>query len=142
MNTLEVSQAIVDVLNNIDLGIESKVNPIAPFASQSYSVTEPKGTILVYLDTIKGYEPPRRMVDGRHSRELKKVSRFAIAVGVRKAEELDALCETIEGALSFLALGNGTEELMPVAWSKMSKSEDAVYWRQLWFETTISRRLI
>ena len=142
MNTLEVSQAIVDILNKIDLGVESKVNPIAPFASQSYPVTEPKGTILVYLDTVKGYEPPKRMVDGRHSRELKKVSRFVIAVGVRKAEELDFKCETIEEALSFLALGNGIEELMPVAWSKMSKSEDAVYWRQLWFETTISRRLI
>lgn len=142
MTTLEVSQAIADILNNLSLGVEAKVNPIAPYANQQYSVTEPYGVILIYLDTVKAYEYSKKMVDSsRNNKDLNKISRFVVSVGIRKVDELDSKCEEIENALAYCIVGDGVSELLPVAWSRMNKNEDSVYWRQIWFETTIRRRI-
>lgn len=142
MTTLKVSQVIADILNNLSLGVEAKVNPIAPYANQQYSVTEPNGVVLTYLDTVKAYEYSKKMVDSsRNNKDLNKIGRFVISVGVRKVDELDSKCEEIENALAYRTVGDGVSELLPVAWSRMNKNEDSVYWRQIWFETTIRRRI-
>lgn len=142
MTTLEVTQAIADILNNLSLGVETKVNPIAPYANQQYSVTEPNGVVLTYLDTVKAYEYSKKMVDSsRNNKDLSKISRFVVSVGIRKVDELDSKCEEIENTLAYCTVGEGVSELLPVAWSRMNKNEDSVYWRQIWFETTIRRRI-
>lgn len=139
MKTKDIAESLAQIINECDKsdGIIATVNPIAAFAPTNYVMASPDGVILIYLDNIRGFDYGKQLIDKRIP-SLTSYCKFVVSVGVRSADKLDEYCEMITECLTYEALSKEVKEVLPSAWSRMSKSEDA-YWRQLWFDARVER---
>lgn len=122
--------------------IPIKATPEAIMAPQSYDLTDAaKGVILLWLDSVPSYYDPNRKIETEaiKTHVFYRNNLVVVSVGLRTladAPDLDLLVERLEAKLIHLVIGEYLP-LRPISISKMQIDANAVFWRQMYFETKL-----
>lgn len=119
--------------------ISVKASPEAINAPNFYELTDPKGIILLWLDSVPTYIDPNKKLETEnfHTHVFWKSCLIVISIGLRTlsdSPDLDNLIERVEERLVHLQVV-GFTPLRPISITKMMVDGNNVYWRQMYFET-------
>lgn len=141
MKSLDITKLIVEEINNLGVGLKASPNPLASTAPMDIENLSSSGGIYVWYD----YSPTHRAApQGQNNLPIKgaaitKYLRFVVSVGLNTLEsvpQLDEIVESIEDDLTHIIIGE-CEPLSPAGISRISVTPNKVYWRQIWFETSV-----
>lgn len=141
-----ITNNIVAYLQSIITSVPVAASPDAPIAPNNYNMLDDNGCILVWFDSVNSYPgATRRFESGIFSERnpLGKRPRFVVSIGMKtlkKIPQLDTLVETVEESLTNFQYGV-TMPLAPITTSRITRDDNSVYWRQIYFETDIEMKI-
>lgn len=136
---LNYIRKLVEFLNDEINDVQVKASPEAINAPQYYDLTDAKGVILVWLDSVPNYADINKKIETEELRThiYYRTNWVVVSVGLRTfvgSPDLDVLVEKIETKLIHLKIGDYSP-LRPISISKLMVDANNVYWRQMLFET-------